>query len=112
MLLCDSFCSSAWVSSGSLSTEGLKPAWRSSDSKLALPCWMFSSRRSRLNHCLILMRELLDWHSDSQSRLGPLAVFEVSTSTMSPFCSRVSKPTMRELTLAPTMRLPTSEWMA
>ena len=73
---------------------------------------MFSSRRSFLNHWRILFRASLDLHRFSQSRLGPWAVLEVMTSTMSPLFSSASKGTMRPLTLAPVIRLPTAEWMA
>ena len=73
---------------------------------------MFSSRFSFLNHCLILVRAWLLWQMFSQSRLGPLALLEVMTSTMSPLRSLVSMFAMRLLTLAPTMALPTPEWMA
>ena len=44
--------------------------------------------------------------------LGPLALAEVMISTRSPVCSSVSSGTMRPLTLAPTQRLPTPEWIA
>ena len=64
--------------------------WRSSLSKLPRPWAMFSSRRSRLNHCLILMRAWLDLHTLSQSRLGPRADLEVMTSQMSPLRRRWS----------------------
>ena len=73
---------------------------------------MFSSRFSFLNHCFILVRALELLASCSQSRLGPGALLEVRTSTMSPFCSTWSKVTMRPLTEAPTMLLPTPECMA
>ena len=87
------------------------PACRSSDSKEARPVAMFSSRRSFLNHWRILLRASLDLHSFIQSRLGPWADLEVMTSTIWPFWSWVSKGTMRPLTLAPVMWLPTAEWM-
>ena len=83
----------------------------SSDSKEARPVAMFSSRRSFLNHWRILLRASLDLQIFIQSRLGPWADLEVITSTMSPFFSGVSKVTMRPLTLAPVMWLPTAEWM-
>lgn len=83
----------------------------SSDSKEARPVTTFSSRRSRLSHWRILERALLDRAIFTQSRLGPWADWEVTTSTMSPFFRRQSKGTMRPLTLAATMWLPTAEWM-
>ena len=73
---------------------------------------MFSSRRSFLNHCFIFVRAEELFASWSQSRLGPGADLLVRTSTMSPFWSLWSKVTMRPLTLAPTMELPTPECMA
>ena len=76
--------SSFWMRSGST------PMWRSSASKLVLPRTMFSSRFSRLNHCLILMRAWFDWQMFSQSRLGPLADLDVRISTISPLCSGAS----------------------
>ena len=89
MQLADTFFSST-ASISSLIMEALKPWRRSSASKLARPRSMFSSRRSRLNHCLILFRAWLLLHRFSQSRLGPLAVLEVMISTISPFCRVVS----------------------
>ena len=62
----------------------------SSDSNRARPVAMFSSLRSRLNHWRILFRASLLLAILSQSRLGPLAALEVSTSTMSPFFRWVS----------------------
>ena len=73
---------------------------------------MFSSFFSFLNHWRILLRASLDLAIFIQSRLGPLADLEVMISTMSPFFKMWSKVTMRLFTLAPTMRLPTAEWMA
>ena len=64
-----------------------------------------------LEHWRILLRASLDLQIFIQSRLGPWADLEVMTSTMSPFFSGVSKVTMRPLTLAPVMWLPTAEWM-
>ena len=89
----------------------LSPACFSSASKEARPVAMFSSRRSFLNHWRILLRASLDLQIFIQSRLGPLADLEVMTSTMSPDWSWASKGTMRPLTRAPVMWLPTSEWM-
>ena len=63
---------------------------RSSPSKLVRPRVMFSSRFSRLNHCLILERAWLDLQILSQSREGPLADLEVRISTMSPLWSFTS----------------------
>ena len=88
-----------------------RPTCLSSDSKEARPVAMFSSRRSFLNHWRILLRASLDLQIFIQSRLGPWADLEVITSTMSPLFSGVSKGTMRPLTLAPVMWLPTAEWM-
>ena len=48
------------------------------------PVAMFSSRRSFLNHCLILFLASLLLAIFIQSRLGPWAALEVMTSTMSP----------------------------
>ena len=69
----------------------------------------FSSRFSRLNHCLILVRAWLDLQMPSQSRLGPLALREVRISMMSPFFQGESILVIRLLTLAPIMELPTPE---
>ena len=91
------------------------PQCFSSASKAARPFAMFSSFFSFLNHWRILLRASLQ---DSpvaifiQSRLGPLAFLEVRISTMSPFFSTWSSVTIRPFTLAPTIRLPTAEWMA
>lgn len=86
--------------------------WRlSSDSNMARPVAMFSSRRSFLNHWRILLRASLDLQIFIQSRLGPWADLEVMTSTMSPFLRGESKVTMRPFTLAPVIWLPTAEWM-
>ena len=97
--------------SSAVSSFRVTPQRFSSDSKEARPLTMFSSRRSRLNHWRILERALLERAIFTQSRLGPWADWEVTTSTMSPFFRRVSKGTRRPLTLAPTMWLPTAEWM-
>ena len=72
---------------------------------------MFSSFFSFLNHWRILLRASL-LLAIIQSRLGPLAFLEVRISTMSPFFSTWSSVTIRPFTLAPTIRLPTAEWMA
>ena len=77
----------------------------------ALPRTMFSSRFSFLNHWRILVRAVALLARLIQSRAGPLEEGEVLTSTMSPFSSTRSKETMRPLTLAPVMWLPTWEWM-
>ena len=88
------------------------PQCFSSASKAARPLAMFSSFFSFLNHWRILLRASLDLAIFIQSRLGPLAFLEVRISTMSPFFSTWSSVTIRPLTLAPTIRLPTAEWMA
>ena len=87
------------------------PARLSSASNISLPWRMFSSRRSFFNHCLILVRAVPLLQMVSQSRLGPGAALLVWISTISPFCSTWVKGTMRPLTLAPIMWLPTAEWM-
>ena len=48
----------------------------------------------------------------SQSRLGPLSAGPRMTSMISPVATTWSMGTMRLLTLQPTIRLPTAEWMA
>ena len=65
-----------------------------------------------LEHWRILLRASLLLAIFIQSRLGPLAFLEVRISTMSPFFSTWSSVTIRPFTLAPTIRLPTAEWMA
>ena len=72
---------------------------------------MFSSRFSRLNHWRILVRALALFARPIQPRAGPLALGEVTTSTMSPFSSLWSKLTMRPFTRAAVMWFPTWEWM-
>ena len=98
--------------SSSVTSDIVRPLRLSSASNISRPRWMFSSRRSFLNHCFIFVRALELLASCSQSRLGPGALLDVRTSTMSPFCSLWSKVTMRPLTLAPTIALPTPECMA
>ena len=88
-----------------------RPLLRSSASNISLPRAIFSSRRSFLNHCFIFVRAEPLFAMFSQSRLGPGAFFAVRTSTISPFCSTWSKVTIRPLTDAPTMLLPTAEWI-
>ena len=85
MLGTESFLSMAGRTSSSIMSDMERPLRRISASKSVRPYWMFSSRRSFLNHCFIFVRadELLA--SCSQSRLGPGALLEVRTSTMSPF---------------------------
>ena len=85
---------------------------RSSRSSAARPSAMFSSLRSFLNQLRILLRASLVTTMFSQSRLGPLSCGPVSTSIISPVFTLWSMGTMRPSTLAPTMRLPTAEWMA
>ena len=65
-----------------------------------------SSRRSRENHCLILLRARGDSTNCSQSRVGPAdSTFDVKISQVSPlfilWCSGTSRP----LTLAPMQRV-------
>ena len=70
---------------------------------------MASSRRSFVNHCLILLLARGDLTNVSQSRLGPApSAFEVSTSTESPVTSVVSSGARRPLTRAPMQWWPTS----
>ena len=74
-----------WGSTSSLVMAAREiPVRLSSDSNMDRPVTMFSSRRSFLNHCLILFRASLDLQIFIQSRLGPWADLEVITSTMSP----------------------------
>ena len=60
---------------------------RSSSESISRPRMTFSSRRSFLYHCLILVRAEPDLAILSQSRLGPGADLEVRISTISPFWS-------------------------
>ena len=106
-----SFFSTLGTFSSASSSFRDTPVRFSSDSKLWRPLTMFSSRFSRLNHWRILLRALLERAILIQSRLGPWALWLVVTSTTSPFCSRWFSGTMRPLTLADTMWLPTAEWM-
>ncbi len=75
----------------------------------SLPCSIASSRRSLVNHCLILLRARALFTNASQSLLGPLSgFFDVNTSTTSPVVSGFSRGTSRPFTLAPIVRWPTS----
>ena len=74
---------------------------------------MASSRRSRENHCRILLRARDDATICSQSRDGPaVCAFDVMISTVSADDSCVSSGTRRPFTRAPMKRCPTSVWMA
>ena len=75
----------------------------------ALPASMASSRRSRANHDLILLRARGDLTNSSQSRDGPAdSALDVNTSTVSPWSSVLSSATSLPLTRAPIHRCPTS----
>ncbi len=74
-----------------------------------LPSSTASSRRSRANHCRILVRARGDLTNAIQSRDGPaFSDFEVKISTVSPLSSSLSSATSLPLTRAPMQRLPTS----
>ena len=64
-----------------------RPCLRNASSSASRPRCSASSRRSRLNHCRILLRAPELATNCSQSRDGPCAVLEVRISTMSPDCS-------------------------
>ena len=83
----ETFFSSCGRTSSSMMSSMRRPLFLSSDSNIARPRSMFSSRRSFLNHCFIFVRAEPLFAILSQSRLGPAAFFEVLTSTISPFCS-------------------------
>ncbi len=69
------------------------------------PVSMASSRRSRLNHCRILLRARDDATICSQSCDGPaVGDFDVKISTVSADVSVVSSGTSRPLTRAPMQR--------
>ena len=90
-----------------------RPPLRSARASSSRPVSIASSRRSRENHCLILLRARGEVAICSQSRDGPAeAVFEVTISTVSPECSLESRGSKRPFTRAPTQRWPTSVWMA
>jgi hypothetical protein len=79
----------------------------------SLPASTAASRRSLENHCLILFLARGLCTNLSQSRLGPASgALEVKISTVSPLSSVDSSATRRPLTLAPTVRCPTSVWIA
>ena len=79
----------------------------------SLPASTAASRRSLENHCLILFLARGLCTNLSQSRLGPASgALEVKISTVSPLSSADSSATRRPLTLAPTVRCPTSVWIA
>ena len=82
-------------------------------------CWvqefalmMLSALCSFLNHWRILFLASLVVTILSQSRLGPRDAEEVRISTISPVCGTRSMGTIIPLILAPTILLPTAEWMA
>ena len=85
---------------------------RISLSRAAFPSVMFSSLRSFLNQLRILFLASLVATRFSQSRLGPLSLGPVMISMISPVTTLWSMGTIRLFTFAPTMRLPTAEWMA
>ena len=73
------------------------------------PCSMASSRRSLVNHCLILLRARGLRTNVSQSWLGPESgFFDVKISTTSPLDSELSSGTSRPFTFAPIVRCPIS----
>ena len=85
------------------------PALRICRAMDSLPASIASSRRSFVNHALILERARGDLTKLSQSRLG--AAFSpllVTTSTTSPLASGASKETNFPFTFAPIHLLPTS----
>ena len=100
-----------FITSGSWATESGIAIRRISASKAAFPFVIFSSRRSFLNHWRILFLASELFTRLSQSRLGPFAEVDVMTSTISPDWSWCEKGTMRPLTLAIDIWLPTAEWM-
>ena len=78
------------------------------------PWATMSSRRSRENHCLILLVARWVATMSSQSRDGPPPEppLAVKISTVSPEASLVSSGTSRPLTRAPMQAWPTSVWIA
>ena len=89
------------------------PSRRNPLASSSRPVSMASSRRSRLNHCRILLRARDEATSFSQSREGPaVGALEVKISTVSAEVRTVSSGTSRPLTRAPMQRCPTSVWMA
>ncbi len=75
----------------------------------SLPRSIASSRRSLVNHCLILLRARCDLTNWSQSRDGAaVGALEVKISTTSELSSVDSSGTSRPLTRAPIVRWPTS----
>ena len=88
-----------------------RPSLRMARTIESLPCSIASSRRSLLNHALILDFARGDLTKVSQSRLGPApSALEVKTSITSPLESSDSSGTSLPLTRAPTQRWPTSVW--
>jgi hypothetical protein len=70
-----------------------------------LPASIASSRRSRANHCRILVRARGDLTNSSQSRDGPApSALDVKISTVSPLSSALSSATSLPLTRAPMQR--------
>ena len=85
------------------------PSLRMALSSWSLPLSIASSRRSRENQALILLRARGLRTNVSQSRLGPApSALDVNTSTASPFDNGLSSGTSRPLTRAPTQRWPSS----
>jgi hypothetical protein len=90
-----------------------RPSRRSALVSSSRPPSMASSRRSRLNHCRILLRARGEATICNQSRDGPAdGTLEVMISAVSAEISLVSRGTSRPFTLAPMHRWPTSVWMA
>ena len=89
-----------------------RPSRRMALCRSSRPFSIASSRRSRENHCRILLRARGLATSLSQSRDGPAcSTFEVKISTVSPDDRCDSRGTRRPFTRAPMQRWPTSVWM-
>ena len=87
-----------------------RPCLRIALARESLPVSIISSRRSLVNHCLILLRARgeLDEGQPVARRARPPSALEVSTSTTSPFRARLSSGTRRPLTRPPMQWCPTS----